>query len=97
MGYYEAGNMPSTVDGDFLIVQQDKIAEVEGKMHGSYFTDSLTIRPYQDTSKLFLNTQVFQSFFPGRGPDFIGKAATPWPAFTVTDRYEVVVGGTDFH
>jgi len=77
VGYYEAGNMPSNVDGDFLIVQQDKIAEVEGKMHGSYFTDFLTIRPYQDTSKLFLNATVFQSVFPGRAPDFIGKAATP--------------------
>jgi uncharacterized protein (TIGR03663 family) len=77
VGYYEAGNMPGNVDGDFLIVQQDKIAEVEGKMHGSYFTDSLTIRPYQDTSKLYLNTKVFQSYFPGRAPDFIGKAATP--------------------
>ena len=77
VGYYEAGNMPGNVDGDFLIVQQDKIAEVEGKMHGSYFTDLLTIRPYQDTSKLYLNTKVFQSFFPGRVADFVGKAATP--------------------
>ncbi len=77
VGYYEGGNMPANVDGDFLIVQQDKIAEVEGKMHDSYFTDSLTIRPYQDTSKLYLSSKTFQSFFPGRPPDFIGKTATP--------------------
>ena len=77
VGYYEGGNMPGNVDGDFLIVQQDKIAEVEGKMHDSYFTDSLTIRPYQDTSKLYLSSKTFQSFFPGRPPDFIGKTATP--------------------
>ena len=77
VGYYEAGNMPSSVDGDFLIVQQDKIAEVEGKMKGSYFTDLLTIRPYQDTSKKYLNTKVFQKLFPGRAPDFVGKATTP--------------------
>ena len=74
VGYYEAGNMPSSVDGDFLIVQQDKIAEVEGKMKGSYFTDLLTIRPYQDTSKLYLSTKSFQKIFPGRVADFIGKA-----------------------
>jgi uncharacterized protein (TIGR03663 family) len=77
VGYYESGNMPGNVDGDFLIVQQDKIAEVEGKMHDSYFTDSLTIRPYQDTSKLYLSTKVFQSLFPGRAADFVGKTATP--------------------
>jgi uncharacterized protein (TIGR03663 family) len=77
VGYYENGNMPQQVDGDFLIVQQDKIAEVEGKMHDSYFTEPLTIRPYQDTSKLYLRAKVFQSLFPGRPADFTGKAATP--------------------
>lgn len=77
VGYYENNNMPGQVDGDFLIVQQDKIAEVEGKMRGSYFTDALTIRPYQDTSKLYLSVKTFQSLFPGRAPDFTGKAATP--------------------
>ena len=77
VGYYENGNMPQQVDGDFLIVQQDKIAEVESKMHDSYFTEPLTIRPYQDTSKLYLRAKVFQSLFPGRPADFTGKAATP--------------------
>jgi uncharacterized protein (TIGR03663 family) len=77
VGYYEAGNMPQQVDGDFLIVQQDKIEEVERKMQGSYFTDLLTIRPYQDTSKLYLSVKAFQTLFPGRPPDFIGKPATP--------------------
>jgi uncharacterized protein (TIGR03663 family) len=77
VGYYEAGNMPQQVDGDFLIVQQDKIEEVERKMQGSYFTEPLTIRPYQDTSKLYLSVKAFQSLFPGRPADFIGKPATP--------------------
>jgi uncharacterized protein (TIGR03663 family) len=77
VGYYENGNMPDKVDGDFLIVQQDKIADVERKLHGSYYTEPLTIRPYQDTSKLYLSAKVFQSFYPDRGPDFTGKPATP--------------------
>src|SRR5436190_9166725 len=77
VGYYEAGNMPNDVDGAFLIVQQDKIAEVESKMHESYFTDFLTIRPYQDTSKLYLNAKVFAKLFPGRTAEFTGKPATP--------------------
>jgi hypothetical protein len=77
VGYYEAGNMPADVDGAFLIVQQDKIDEVERKMHQSYFTEPLTIRPYQDTSKLYLNAKVFQSLFPGRTAEFTGKPATP--------------------
>jgi hypothetical protein len=77
VGYYENGNMPDKVDGDFLIVQQDKIEDVERKLHDTYYTEPLTIRPYQDTSKLYLRAKVFQSFYPGRTPEFIGKPGTP--------------------
>jgi uncharacterized protein (TIGR03663 family) len=77
VGYYENGNMPDKVDGDFLIVQQDKIQDVEAKMHDSYYTEPLTIRPYQDTSKLYLRAKVFQKFYPGRTPEFVGKPGTP--------------------
>ena len=54
-------------------MQGDRIEEVEKKLHESYYTDSLTIRPYQDTSKVYFSAKVFQSFFPGREPDFVGK------------------------
>jgi hypothetical protein len=69
--------MPDKVDGGFLIVQQDRIEQVERKLTDSYFTEPLTIRPYQDTSKLYLNAKAFQSLFPGRVPEFKGKPATP--------------------
>src|ERR1043166_9727976 len=77
VGYYENGNMPEKVDGDFLIVQQDKIDDVERKLHDTYYTEPLTIRPYQDTSKLYLRAKVFQKFYPGRTPEFVGKPGTP--------------------
>jgi predicted membrane-bound mannosyltransferase len=77
VGYYEGGNMPDKVDGDFLLVQQDKIQDVEKKLHESYFTEPLTVRPYQDTSKFYLNAKTFESLYPGRAADFIGKPATP--------------------
>ncbi|HEX7517935.1 MAG TPA: flippase activity-associated protein Agl23 [Chthoniobacterales bacterium] len=77
VGYYEHGNLPDKIDADFLLVQEDKIAEVEGKLHDSYYTEPLTIRPYQDTSKLYLSAKVFQSFYPGRAANFTGKPATP--------------------
>jgi hypothetical protein len=74
IGYYEKDNLPPTLDGDFLVVQEDKIKTVEAKLQGSYYTAPFTIRPYQDTSKLYLSWKVFQSFFPGQVPDFVGKA-----------------------
>ena len=69
--------MPEKLDADFLLVQQDKIEEIEKKLHDSYYTEWLTIRPYQDTSKVYFSPKYFERFFPGRAPDFIGKAAKP--------------------
>ena len=74
VGYYEHDNLPPKVDADFLLVQEDKIANVESKLHDSYYTEPLRIRPYQDTSKLYLNAKRFSEFFPNRQPDFNGAA-----------------------
>ena len=80
VGYYEHNNMPQQLDGDFLLVQEDKIAEVEGKLHDTYYTELMTIRPYQDYSKLYFNAKVFYKLYPGRVPEFTGKpAAAPTP------------------
>jgi len=72
IGYYEHDNNPAKLDADFLLVEQSKIDEVEKKLRDSYYTEPLTIRPYQDTSKLYLRASVFQGFFPRRLPDIIG-------------------------
>src|SRR5256714_1330762 len=75
VGYYEHNNMPDKLDGDFLLVQEDKIQEVEAKLHDTYYTELMTIRPYQDYSKLYFNAKVFAKIFPGRVPEFSGKPA----------------------
>jgi uncharacterized protein (TIGR03663 family) len=72
VGYYEHDNLPDKVDADFLLVEEDRIAAVEKKLRDSYYTMPLTIRPYQDTSKLYLSTKTFKEFFPDRQPDFHG-------------------------
>jgi uncharacterized protein (TIGR03663 family) len=75
VGYYEHGNLPQNLDADFLLVQEDKIKEVESKLRNAYYTEPLTIRNYQDPSKLYLSATVFKRFFPGRSPDFAGKGS----------------------
>ena len=85
VGYYEGGNMPANLDGDFLLVQEDKIKDVESKLKGSYYTEMMTLRNYQDPSKIFFSAKVFKEFFPGKAPDFVGSAQnqpapTPTPA-----------------
>src|SRR6266478_1825302 len=73
IGYYEHENLPTKVDADFLLVQEDRIKDVEAKLSGTYYTEPLTIRAYQDTSKLYLSAKIFKDFFPSRSPDFRGK------------------------
>jgi len=73
IGYYEKDNLPTALDADFLVVQEDKIALVEGRLKGTYYTMPFTIRPYQDTSKLYFSAKVFEEFFQGKVPDFAGK------------------------
>jgi uncharacterized protein (TIGR03663 family) len=85
VGYYEGGNMPANLDGDFLLVQQDKIKDVESKLKGTYYTDTLTLRNYQEPSKIYFKAEVFKEFFPGKAPDFVGNAQnqlqpTPTPS-----------------
>jgi uncharacterized protein (TIGR03663 family) len=80
VGYYEGGNMPANLDGDFLLVQQDKIKDVESKLKGTYYTEMLTIRNYQDPSKAFFSASVFKDVFPGKTPDFVGNAPKPAPS-----------------
>ena len=75
VGYYEHDALPEKMDADFLLVQDDRITEVESKLHNSYYTEPLTIRPYQDTSKVYFDAQRFKDFFPGRVPDFTGKGS----------------------
>ena len=79
IGYYEKDNMPDTLDGDFLLVQEDKIKTVESKLHDSYYTVPVTIRPYQDPSKAYFSAKIFKAFFPGKSPDFTGATPAPSP------------------
>jgi uncharacterized protein (TIGR03663 family) len=79
VGYYEGGNMPGNIDGDFLLVQQDKIKDVESKLKGTYYTEMMTLRNYQDPSKIFFSAKVFKEFFPGKAPDFVGGAQNQAP------------------
>jgi hypothetical protein len=73
VGYYEHETLPAPLDAEFLLVQGDRIKEVEEKLQKSYYTEPVTIRPYQDTSKVYFEANRFKDFFPGRAPDFTGK------------------------
>ena len=49
-----------------------KNRQVEAKLHDTYYTVTLKIRPYQDPSKAISARKSFQGFFPVKRPDFTG-------------------------
>ncbi len=73
IGYYEHENMPGTLVADFLLVEEDRISQVESKLQGSYYTETLKIRAYQDTSKAYFRAKIFKPLFPNREPEFNSK------------------------
>lgn len=73
VGYYEHDNLPAQLDADFLLVQEAKVEEVEKKLRDSYYTDWMTLRSYQEPSKLYFNAKMFKNFYPSKAPDFIGR------------------------
>lgn len=72
VGYYEHDNLPTQVDADFLVVQEDRVDEVEAKLKDSYYTDWMTIRSYQEPSKIYFSAKMFKDLFQGKTPDFTG-------------------------
>ena len=75
VGYYENDNLPAKLDADFLLVQEDKIEQVEAKLKDSYYIEPLIIRSYQDPSRVYFSAKMFKEFFPRRPPDFTGHSS----------------------
>jgi hypothetical protein len=71
VGYYDDDTNPTTMDADFLLVEDRRIDEVEAGLKDQYFTAPLRLRDAQDESKLYLRVSKFRAVFPGRKPDFI--------------------------
>jgi hypothetical protein len=40
----------------------------------------MTLRNYQEPSKIFFSASVFKDLFPGKAPDFVGNAPKPAPS-----------------
>src|SRR5207245_11025973 len=73
VGYYEGGNMPANLDGDFLLVQQDKIKDVESKLKGTYNTTLMSFGNYKEPWKIFFTQQGFKNWFAGEKRGFVGN------------------------
>lgn len=73
IGYYENENFPPNADADFLIVQEDRIEQIEPKLQDAYYTFMIKLRAYQEPSKVYFKANLFKDFFRDRAPDIPAK------------------------
>lgn len=72
VGYY-ADSIPARADSDFLLVDESRVGEVEGKLHDAYFTEPFRLRASQERSRLYFNADKFRNIFPDREPEFLPR------------------------
>lgn len=70
IGYWGTAQAPEPVDADFLAVDESRVAEIEPKLTGRYFTETFRIRDSQEPAKLYFSAEHFAELFPDREPDF---------------------------
>ncbi len=61
---------PENYDADFLLVPEDRVAEVEPKLLGIYFKEAYLPRDYGTPSWLYLSSERFGSVITNRTPEF---------------------------
>ena len=72
IGYYEHDNNPADLDGDFLLVEESKIPEVETKLRGHLL--------YRTVDRPALPGPV-EAIFPRQPGEEHGKTENPHPSF----------------
>jgi len=78
IGYYTRGS-PSKMDANFLVVEDDRVDEVEKDLHHSYFVTPFQLRDGMSPGRLYLREEYFRPFFPGREPEFVPSGSDSSP------------------
>ena len=73
IGYYGAGSNPAEYRADFLLVENNRVAEAESHLDADYFTEGVKLRPALDELTLYFRASLFKPYFPGRQPEFHPK------------------------
>jgi len=77
VGYYDDDTTPTKMDADFLLVEDTRIDDVENALREEYFTEPLTLRDAEDTSRLYLSVKKFRGIYPDRTADFVPSKEAP--------------------
>ncbi len=61
---------PPSFDADFLLLPEDRLAEVESQLVGVYFKERYLTRDFGTPGWLYLSLERFEKLFPNREPEF---------------------------
>ena len=68
--FFDDDKSPENYDADFLLVPEDRVAEVEAQLLGVYYKMAYLPREYGTASWLYLASERFGSLVPTRTPEF---------------------------
>ena len=73
IGYYNKEKVPEKMDADFLLVDPDRVEQVEQALKDTYFKSPFRLRSGVKTGELYLRASRFREVFPEREPEFHPK------------------------
>jgi uncharacterized protein (TIGR03663 family) len=68
VGYFSKENQPSTPEGDFIVVETSKTAEIEPKLTDSYYRRDFMLRDAQEECTVYFRKRTFDDWFKNEGP-----------------------------
>lgn len=68
VGYYNKDNMPSALNGDFIVVEESRSQEVEARLTHPYYKRGFRLRDAQESCVVYFRQKPFQQWFGNEQP-----------------------------
>ena len=72
--YYNKSQRPQQLDADFILIEKSRSAEIEKKIHASYYREEFQLRDAMEQCVVYFKVATFHRLF--ESPDFHGKKPT---------------------
>jgi len=75
VGYFSAKEPPATLDGDFVVAEKSKAADIEQKLVGSYYKRTFRLRDAQEECVVYFREEPFREWFKAATPEITGTSS----------------------
>ncbi len=68
VAYFSKENRPTTLDGDFIVIETSKSGDVEPRLTDNYYRRDFMLRDAQEKCTVYFRKQTFQDWFKDEAP-----------------------------